>query len=107
MTSVAVFRQDFLSEVDAASFWLAAHAGTATAACFLDEVDSAIGRVERDPKSFRFDELFGARRIHVSGFRYLVWFLPAGEIVKILALTHESMSDITVTRLVAGQARET
>jgi plasmid stabilization system protein ParE len=101
VNAVAVLRQEFLDELDDAAAWLAKKAGAATALRFLDAVDATVSRIEEDPQTFRFDEQFGARRVHVEGFRYLIWFEPVGREVKILALTHERQSDSTVSRLVA------
>jgi plasmid stabilization system protein ParE len=101
VNAVAILRQEFLDELDGAAAWMAEKAGAATALRFLDAVDATVGRIEEDRQTFRFDERIGARRVHIEGFRYLIWFEPAGGEVRILALTHGRLSDSAVSRMVA------
>jgi hypothetical protein len=55
--------------------------------------------------SHRYVEGFDARRVALARYPYLVWFSVEEQEVWVLAITHTSMSDRTVLRLVEGGRR--
>jgi plasmid stabilization system protein ParE len=101
MTWSAVFGAAFYDEVDEQAAHLETAAGRLTAQQFLDAVDRTLRDIIESPEDYRFDEDCAAHRLRARPFRNMIWYRIDGTQVNILALTHTSMSEATILRLLS------
>ena len=82
-----------LSDIKAAAWYETQHSGLG--AEFVWEVDSAVKRVQDNPRFFT--EVYrGVRRVLAKKFPYAIYYLLNEEEIRILAVLHQSRSDITI-----------
>ena len=82
--------------------WYHSNASADVAANFLTAFQSTATLLCSMPLIHPVDSRFSTRRAHLVRFPYVVWYDVVGQIVLVLALTHDRMSDSTVQSRLSG-----